>query len=87
MKELIRLQKNWSGRNEKKSAIFREDESSKKVYLLEKEEYVFFDKWDLHDQTEKFYYTEGIDIDSNDYIYVTDEGYGIRKFDRNEGPL
>jgi len=45
------------------------------------DEYVFLSKWDLTEESEKFYYTEGIDIDSSGYIYVSEEGNYVRKFD------
>lgn len=45
------------------------------------EEYIFFSKWDLSEQSDKFYYTEGIDMDSDNFVYVADEGGYVRKFD------
>lgn len=45
------------------------------------DEYIFFSKWDLSEESEKFWFPEGIDIDSNGYFYVADEAGYIRKLD------
>jgi DNA-binding beta-propeller fold protein YncE len=57
---------------------------SERVHVNTKstDEYIFFSKWDLSDENEKFSYTEGIDIDSHGYVYVADEGGFVRKFDK-----
>lgn len=45
------------------------------------EEYIFFSKCDLSEQSDKFYYTEGIDMDLDNFVYVADERGYVRKFD------
>lgn len=50
------------------------------------EEYIFFAKWDLADEADKFHYNEGIDIDSHGYVYTADEGSFVYKFN-SDGTL
>ncbi len=73
MKLARRIKGTQFGRNEVgESPVYEQSTST---------DYVFLSKWDLSEEDDKFYYTEGIDIDSNGYVYVSEEGNYIRKFD------
>ena len=45
------------------------------------DEYIYFSKMDLEDESEKFDLSEGIDIDHDGYVYVADEAGFVRKLD------